>query len=119
MLTKATAERFAEEWIAAWNGHDLDRILTHYTDDVGFDSPFIPVVAGEPSGVLRGKAAVAAYWAKALARNPDLRFELVEVLWGIRSLVIRYRRHDGRSAAEWFELDGAGRVVRSAAHYGG
>ena len=24
-------------------------------------------VAGEPSGMLRGKAAVGAYWAKALA----------------------------------------------------
>jgi len=39
------------------------------------------------------------------------------VLWGIRSLVIHYRRHDGRPAMEWFELDAAGRVERSAAHY--
>ena len=118
MMTKATAQAFALAWIEAWNGHDLDAILAHYTDDFVFDSPFIPVIAGEPSGTLRGKAAVGAYWAKALARTADLRFELVEVLWGIRSVVIRYRRHDGRPAAEWFELDAAGLVVRSAAHYG-
>jgi ketosteroid isomerase-like protein len=117
MLTRTAAETFAQEWIAAWNGHDLERILAHYTDDVELDSPFIPVVAGEPSGVLRGKRAVGAYWAKALARTPELRFELVQVLWGVRSVVIRYRRHDGRRAAEWFELDAAGLVLRSAAHY--
>lgn len=25
---------FAHEWIAAWNAHDLERILAHYADDV-------------------------------------------------------------------------------------
>ena len=59
MLTKTDAERFAAEWIAAWNSGDLARILAHYAADFIFDSPFIPVVAGEPSGVLRGKAGVA------------------------------------------------------------
>jgi len=24
----------AQEWIAAWNAHDLERILAHYADDV-------------------------------------------------------------------------------------
>ena len=32
-LTHEFARRFAEEWIAAWNAHDLERILAHYTDD--------------------------------------------------------------------------------------
>jgi ketosteroid isomerase-like protein len=26
-------QRFADEWYAAWNAHDLDAILDHYTDD--------------------------------------------------------------------------------------
>ena len=39
MLTKAQAEQFAADWIAAWNSHDLDRIMTHYADDVELISP--------------------------------------------------------------------------------
>jgi ketosteroid isomerase-like protein len=32
-------DAFAEDWIAAWNAHDLDRVLSHYADDIVFLSP--------------------------------------------------------------------------------
>lgn len=117
MLTQAEAETFASEWIDAWNSHDLDRILAHYSDDFEFSSPFVVRIGGEPSGRLRGKKPVGAYWAKALALINDLRFKLVAVLWGVNTIVINYERRDGRLASEWFELDESGKVIRSAAHY--
>jgi ketosteroid isomerase-like protein len=39
MMTAEFAAQFAEEWIAAWNSHDLDRILSHYADDFEMASP--------------------------------------------------------------------------------
>jgi hypothetical protein len=30
LLTNEFANHFAEDWIAAWNAHDLQRILAHY-----------------------------------------------------------------------------------------
>jgi ketosteroid isomerase-like protein len=117
-LDRAKAEAFAAEWIAAWNTHDLERVLGHYEDDFEFSSPFVIDIAAEPSGRLRGKAAIRDYWAKALARNPRLRFELENVYWGVRTLVIQYRRHDGRVASEWFEFGDRGKVLRSSAQYG-
>lgn len=119
MITRAFAEAFAAEWIAAWNSHDLERILSHYTEDFVFSSPFIPVVAGEPSGVLRGKAAIRDYWSRALAKRKDLRFELLTLLVGINSVVLYYRRQDGALSAEHFEFDAHGKVARSSAHYTG
>ena len=119
MIDKSKAEGFATDWIAAWNSHDLQRVLSHYTDDFEFTSPFIIQIAGEPSGRLRGKSAVGAYWAKALARIPNLEFKLKSVLWGVNSLVIHYQRHDGRDASEWFEFDGEDKVIKSSAHYAG
>jgi ketosteroid isomerase-like protein len=116
MLTPEFAVRFAGEWIAAWNSHDLERILSHYTEDFEMSSPVIVRLMGEPSGTLQGKAAVRDYWAKALARNPDLRFELLEVYCGATSVVIRYRGHRGASA-EVFWFNEAGKVYRAAAHY--
>lgn len=110
------ARRFAVEWIEAWNAHDLDRILAHYADDFEMASPVIVQVAGEPSGVLRGKANVAAYWKKALALRPDLHFTLERVLVGAQSVAIAYRGHRGASVETfWFDADG--KVVRAAAHY--
>jgi ketosteroid isomerase-like protein len=110
------AQRFAAEWIAAWNSHDLERILTLYEDDFEMHSPLIPVLAGEPSGELRGKTAVGAYWAKALRTLPDLRFELVAVLGGVDSVVLYYEGHRGMSAEVL--LFGASEKVRIAyAHY--
>jgi ketosteroid isomerase-like protein len=117
MLTQAEAETFASEWIEAWNSHDLDRILAHYSEDFEFSSPFVVRIAGEPSGRLRGKKLVGAYWAKALARIHELRFKRGSVLWGVNSIVINYERQDGRLASEWFELGENGKVIRSAAHY--
>jgi ketosteroid isomerase-like protein len=31
MITKEFAQHFAEDWVASWNAHDLDRVLSHYT----------------------------------------------------------------------------------------
>jgi len=120
VIDKSFAERFAADWIESWNARDLDRILAHYSDDFEFSSPFIIRIAGEPSGVLRGKPAIGAYWAKALAGNASLHFTLDAVLWGINSLVIHYhRQHDGRAASEWFEFGADSKILRSAAHYNG
>lgn len=117
MIERSFAEAFADEWIAAWNSHDLDRILSHYTPGFEFSSPLIPAVTGEPSGRLNGQDAIRAYWHKALARRPDLRFQRVLLLVGVESLVIHYSRHDGGLAAEHFEFNREGKVTRSSAHY--
>jgi hypothetical protein len=111
------ANHFAAEWIAAWNAHDLPRVLSHYTDDFEMSSPKIIQIAGEPSGRLVGKASVGAYWATALARFPDLHFELLAVLQGIDSVVLYYRRTGGQLAAEVFYFNSAGLVYRACANY--
>lgn len=116
MISREFAAQFAEEWVAAWNSRDLDRILPHYADDFEMASPYIAQIAGEPSGVLKGKDGVAAYWAKALARLPSLHFELHSILVGAESLVIYYKGVSGM-VAELFCFNPSGKVSRSSAHY--
>jgi hypothetical protein len=117
MITHDFAERFAEEWFAAWNAHDLARILSHYEDDFEMASPRIVEIAGEPSGVLQGKERVGAYWGKALRLIPDLRFERLAVFVGARSIAIHYSNQAGRLAVETLEFGVSERVTRAAAHY--
>jgi ketosteroid isomerase-like protein len=117
MMTEAEARERAAEWIAAWNAHDLERILSHYTDDFTMSSPYIVGFVGDPSGTLHGKAAVGAYWSKALERVPDLRFELLDVLAGVDSLALYYRSSvTGKTVVEVLALAPDGRYVRGHAH---
>ena len=111
------AEAFAEEWISAWNSHDLERILSHYEDDFEMSSPVIIQTMNEPSGRLKGKQRIAEYWAKALDRYPDLVFEKLHVLAGASSVTIIYNGVRGLSA-EVFHFSGAGKVSSAYAHYG-
>jgi len=79
-------------------------------------SPLIVHIVGEPSGVLKGKSAVGAYWQKALQLVPDLRFELLATLIGVNSLTLYYKSARGLSA-EVFHFDHKRKVVRAYAHY--
>lgn len=116
MLTPEFADAFAAEWIEAWNHHDLPRILSHYEDDFEMSSPNIPRLTNEPSGTLKGKEAVGAYWQRALERTPTLHFTLEHVLLGINSITLIYQGARGISA-EVFHFDRDGRVSRAYAHY--
>jgi ketosteroid isomerase-like protein len=117
-ITQAFAEHFASDWIEAWNAHDLDRILAHYSEDFEMSSPVIVQIAKEPSGRLVGKARVRAYWAHALELLPDLKFELIATLVGVESIALHYRGAKGRLAAEVFFFGSDGKVKKAAAHYG-
>lgn len=117
MMQKEFISKFAHDWLEAWNAHDLERILSHYTDHFEMSSPAIAQLGGEPSGVLRGKAVVGTYWAKALRAFPELKFELLGILVGVNSVALHYKGVHGRLVTEVFELDQNGKVVRAVAHY--
>lgn len=116
MLDRAFAGHFAIEWIDSWNSHDLERILSHYSDDFEMSSPLIAQIAGEPSGTLKGKQAVRGYWAKALGLNPNLHFELASTLIGANSITIYYQGQRGM-AAEVLVFGPDQKVARAFAHY--
>ena len=117
MLTEAQARSIAEENIAAWNSHDLERILAHYDDDVVLVSPVAALRFGAPQGEVRGKAALREYFGRALEANPTLRFELVDVMWGISSVVLYYKNQRGSMTGEVLEIGPSGRPIRVLANY--
>jgi ketosteroid isomerase-like protein len=112
------ARALAQEWIDAWNANDLERILSHYTDDFEMRSPIIIERMGVASGVLKGKAAVRTYWERALAASAPVRFELIDVTVGVDAVALYYYNVSrGRNVVEVLTLDAQGRIVSGAAHY--
>jgi hypothetical protein len=114
-MTTVDARAFADEWIAAWNSHDLERILSHYAPDIVLLSPFAQKLTG--NGRIEGMAALRIYWGQALANQPNLHFDFAGVRVGHECLTILYRNHRSQQAAETFEFGAEGTVVRSFACY--
>ncbi len=104
---------FAKGWIQAWNQRDLESVLSHYTEDVEFQSPLVIKLLGETSGTVRGKRNLREYFRKGLAAFPgDIEIELLGVYQGVNSLLVHFQAK-GRSAVEVMELNEAGKVRRA------
>ena len=105
------------EWIAAWNSHDLERVLALYADDSEMTSDRIPALGFDASGTLRGKESLRAYWGKALALLPNLHFELIDTYVSPDSVVVFYRNERGARICEYLRLNAAGRIIQGSANH--
>jgi len=119
MLHEEQVRELADHWVKAWNSHDLDRIMAHYDDDVVLVSPVAVKVTGDPSGRVSGKAALRSYFERALDLYPNLRFDLVDVMWGLQSVVLYYTNQRGSKTGEYMEIGPSGKVSRVVANYSG
>ncbi len=90
MFTTDTANQFAQEWVAAWNSHHLDRILSHYAEDFTIETPMAILLYPQSKGLVVGKEEVRKYWQIGLERIPNLQFEIINVLLGVNGLTIYY-----------------------------
>jgi predicted ester cyclase len=116
-VTRDEAWKLANHWVAAWNAHDLDLILTHYEDAIELTSPVAAQLLGTSDGKIAGKANLRAYFQRGLQAYPELRFGLEDVLWGMNSVVLVYKNQKGTRTAEFMELSASGKVARVVANY--
>jgi hypothetical protein len=117
MLSETDARQFAHHWIRAWNSHDLDDIMSHYAAEVVLTSPTAAKLLSNSSGTIQGKEAVRSYFEKGLEAYPHLHFELLDVMWGISSVVLYYVNQKGSKTGEFMEFDANRKVVRVVANY--
>ncbi len=116
-MTRDEAWNLANHWVAAWNAHDLDSIMTHYEDAIELTSPVAAQLLGTLDGKVAGKADLRAYFRLGLEAYPELRFQLEDVLWGVNSIVLYYTNQKGTRTGEFMELSAIGKVTRVIAHY--
>jgi hypothetical protein len=121
-MTHDDARVFANEWAAAWNELAVERVLSHFDENVTFTSPTALAVVGVAT--VTGKQALREYWNTALARVTTLRFAVDRVVWdaGTRELAIIYDSEIGgrrRRASENLTFGPNGLVVRAEVFHGG
>jgi hypothetical protein len=116
-MTRDEAWNLANHWIADWNSHDLNSIMTHYEDAIELISPAAAQLLNKSDGKVTGKADLRAYFQRGLEAYPELNFRLEDVLWGVNSLVLYYTNQKGTRTAEFMELWATGKVARVVANY--
>src|SRR5262252_3305149 len=66
MIAESGTRELISHWIAAWNSHDLDAIMSHYDVNVVLISPVAAKILDHPSGTVEGSAALRNYFQRGL-----------------------------------------------------
>ena len=117
----AQLRAIAERWLACFEQRDLDSLLALYADDATHTSPKIRVRHPETGGLLRGKAAMRAWWADSFARLPSMQYVPVAITADRERVYYEYiRKVDGEPDMPVCEvLDvRAGLIVASRVFHG-
>ena len=111
----------AERWLACFERRDLDGLLALYADSATHTSPKIRVRHPDTGGLLRGKAAMRAWWQDSFDRLPTMRYEPTAITADHRRVVMEYVRHvDGEPSypvSETLDIE-AGKIVASRVFHG-
>lgn len=100
---RAFAERFAADWLGAWNRRDLEGVLAHYSDNFEMSSPLIAKVTGILPPVYRVKQRYAVTGSRLC--EAELKMEAINTLVGVSSWVINYHGPAGLSPEFFFFND--------------
>ncbi len=122
-ISETFANQHVKEWIDGWNNHDIQKVLSLYSDTVEFTSPKIKVVFPDrTSSKVSNKKELEEYWSKALKDNfPILKFTPKEVMIQDNKVFLEYYAMlDGKhrtSVLEKFEFQD-GLITKSNVYYG-
>jgi ketosteroid isomerase-like protein len=105
------------DWLKAWNDHDLDRIMHHYADNVEFIAQTVVKRWDKADGKLNGKEELRKHFSKGLALAPDIHFTLEEILLAPNGYAVLYSRENGNRVLDAVELDESGLAIKVTAYY--
>ncbi|HEU5290909.1 MAG TPA: nuclear transport factor 2 family protein [Cyclobacteriaceae bacterium] len=85
--------QIAHKWFDAFNGHNLEKLLSLYEDHAEHYSPKLKVRQPETNGLIKGKAALRAWWQDAFDRLPSLQYEVLRLTPHDDRVFMEYIRH--------------------------
>ena len=101
--------QFAQQWIDAWNRHDVATLMSFYAENIQLRSPLAKVYAQD--GLIRNKKELEVYWTEVLRRLPNLKLKLVATYAGRTALSLHYIDDGGRNVIETMVFDDRDKVI--------
>ena len=117
-MTKEFATAFASDWVDSWNSHDLEKILSHYSDDFTIETPMAAKLYPQSHGIVVGKGEVRKYWTIGLEKSRNLRFEILDVLVGVNSLALYlFNTSSNKKSVELMSFNSENKVNKAIVTY--
>lgn len=82
----------ARSWFAAFNEHNLEKLLSLYAEDAVHYSPKLKDRKPETQGLIKGKQALREWWQDAFDRLPTLHYEVVKLTADEEQVFMEYIR---------------------------
>jgi 8-oxo-dGTP pyrophosphatase MutT (NUDIX family) len=114
-------EAVARRWLEAFNGRDLDRLLSLYAEDAIHTSPKLRVKDPPTNGRIRGQAALRAWWADSMQRLPGLQYKAKHLTASGDRVFMEYERVNPGEASYMVAevlVVRSGRIVESYVYHG-
>ena len=86
-------KHIATTWFEAFNGHDLEKLLSLYDNKAQHYSPKLKARLPETKGLIKGKEALRNWWQDAFDRLPTLQYEVIRLTADEEQVFMEYIRH--------------------------
>ena len=120
-MERQEIEQIALKWFEAFNTHNLEKLLSLYSDAARHFSPKLKVRKPETNGWVIGKNALRDWWQDAFDRLPTLNYTVTSLTANNDRVFMEYiRKADGEdelSVAEVLEVKD-GLIVASRVYHG-
>lgn len=111
----------AQQWLDAFNAHDLETLLALYAEDAAHYSPKLKLLKPHTEGLIKGRAAMRDWWKDALQRLPSLHYEVARLTADTTRVFMEYTRQVAGEAdlsvAEVLEIKD-GKIIASRVYHG-
>ena len=111
----------AKKWLAAFNEHDLEKLLSLYDENAEHYSPKLKVRKPETNGLVVGKAAMRDWWRDAFERLPSLVYQEETITANEERVFMEYTRivpgEENMKVAEVLEIKN-NLIVASRVYHG-
>lgn len=114
-------ENIAFKWFAAFNEHNLEKLLDLYHDKAEHYSPKLRIKHPETNGLITGKEALRSWWQDAFDQIPSLKYEVKSLTSNEYRVFMEYiRKVEGEpdlNVAELLIIEN-GRIIASKVYHG-
>ena len=110
----------AKKWLAAFNEHDLEKLLALYDDQAEHFSPKLKIRKPETNGLIKGKVEMRTWWKDAFERLPGLAYQEITITANDERVFMEYKRtvpgEEDMMVAEVLEIKN-GLIVKSRVYH--
>lgn len=121
MASPSFNESIALQWFAAFNEHDLQKLLELYDDNAQHYSPKLKARQPETLGFITGKKGLHDWWSDAFVRLPGLHYKIEKLTANEERVFMEYTRQvpgeEDLVVAEVLEIKD-GKIISSKVYHG-